>query len=75
MSGEQFFLLNVARRLISANVPVLAYLIFTICVLGTLFLWMIRDHQEDEKAYLRNALIVASAFMVLLAPQDRKSVV
>jgi len=68
VSGEQFFLLNVARRLISANVPVLAYLIFTICVLGTLFLWMIRDHQEDEKAYLRNALIVASAFMVLLAP-------
>jgi hypothetical protein len=68
LSGDQFFLLTVARRLFSANVPASAYLISIVAVLGVLSLWLMRDQQGDDIRYLRNALIIASAFMVLLAP-------
>jgi len=68
MSGEQFFLLTVARQLFSRNVPASAYLIFTIAVLGVLSLWMMRAQRSDEINYFRNGLIMSSAFMVLLAP-------
>ncbi len=68
VSGDQFFLLNVARRLFSANVPASAYLIFTVAVLGILSLWLMRNHRGDDSRYMRNGLIMASAFMVLLAP-------
>ena len=68
VSGDQFFLLNVARRLFSAKVPASAYLIFTVAVLGILSLWLMRDHRGDDSRYMRNGLIMASAFMVLLAP-------
>ncbi|HJX92065.1 MAG TPA: glycosyltransferase 87 family protein [Pyrinomonadaceae bacterium] len=68
VSGEQFFLLTVARRLFSANVPASAYLICTVAGLGVLSLWLMRNQRSDEIRYLRSGLIVASAFMVLLAP-------
>jgi hypothetical protein len=68
MSGEQFFLLTVARHLFSANLPASTYLIFTIVVLGVLSLWMMRAQRSDEINYFRNCLIMASAFIVLLAP-------
>jgi hypothetical protein len=68
VSGEQFFLLTVARRLFSANVPAPAYLISTVAVLGGLSLWLMRNQRSDDIRYLRNGLILASAFMVLLAP-------
>ena len=68
VNGDQFFLLTVARRLLSANVPASAYLISTVVVLGVLSLWMMRDQRGDDIRYLRNGLIIASAFMVLLAP-------
>jgi hypothetical protein len=67
VTGNQFFLLTVARRLFSTNVPTSAYLIFTVVVLGVLSLWLMRD-QSDNLRYLRKGLIIASAFMVLLAP-------
>jgi alpha-1,6-mannosyltransferase len=68
VSGDQFFLLTVARRLFSANVPASAYLISSIAVFGVLSLWLMRDQRADDIRYLRNSLIIASAFMVLLAP-------
>lgn len=68
VSGEQFFLLTVARRLFSANVPASAYLISTVAVLSILSLWLMRDQRGDDVRYLRNGLIIACAFMVLLAP-------
>jgi len=67
VSGDQFFLLNVARRLFSANVPAFAYLIFTVAVLGILSLWLMRQRVDDSR-FMKNALIIASVFMVLLAP-------
>jgi hypothetical protein len=65
VNGEQFFLLTVARRLFS--VPSSIYVVFAIVVLGLLSVWLMRDRQSDEH-YLRNSLIVASVFMVLLTP-------
>ncbi|MFZ0060955.1 MAG: glycosyltransferase family 87 protein [Pyrinomonadaceae bacterium] len=68
VSGDQFFLLNVARRLFSTNVPASAYLISSVAVLAVLSLWMMRAQQSDDGRYIRNGLIIASVFMVLLAP-------
>lgn len=69
MSGEQFFLLTVARRLLSVNVPVSAYVIFAMAVLGALSLWVVmRAERGDDRRYLRNGLLLASVFMLLLAP-------
>jgi alpha-1,6-mannosyltransferase len=64
VSGEQFFLLGVARRLFNAPVPSWSYLIFVVVVLGSLSVWMMRD----QESYLRNSLIIASVFMLLLTP-------
>ena len=68
VSGEQFFLLALARRFLNANLPVLAYLIFVIAVLATLSFWLMQNQRSDGPRYLRNGLIMASLFMVLLAP-------
>ena len=68
MSGEQFFLLTVARRLFSANLPASGYLIFTVAVLAILSLWLMWDQRSNEIRYLRSGLILASTFLVLLAP-------
>ena len=68
ISGEQFFLLTVARRLLTAPVPGSAFLIFALAVLGMLSVWLMRNQRSDDLRYLRNGLIITSAFMVLLAP-------
>ena len=68
VSGEQFFLLTATRKLLNAQVPSLAYLIFSFAVLGMLSVWLMRKQRGDDICYLRNALVVACVFMVLLAP-------
>jgi len=68
VSGEQFFLLTVVRRLFSVHVPAFAYLIFSVAVLGILSFWFLRDQRNGNVRYLRNCLIIASVFVFLLAP-------
>ena len=68
VSGEQFFLLTLARQSLHAHVPTSAYLIFALIVLGILSVWLMRDQEGDDLRYLRNGLIIASVFMLLLAP-------
>lgn len=68
LSGEQYYLLTVARRLLGPQVPASAYLIFAIVVLAALSLWMLRDEHRDEMSYLRNGLIIASVLILLFAP-------
>ena len=68
VSGEQFFLLTVTRQLLNAQVPTLAYLIFSVGVLGILSVWLMQRQRGDDIRYLRNALVIASVFMLLLAP-------
>lgn len=68
VSGDQFFLLTVARQFLNAQVPTSAYFVFVIAVLGVLSLCLMQDRSGNETRYLRNGLIIASVFMVLLAP-------
>jgi hypothetical protein len=68
VSGEQYFLLAVVRRVFSAQVPTSAYLIFAVALLGVVSVWVMRGRSSDELRYLRNALIVASLFILLVAP-------
>lgn len=68
VSGEQFFLLTVARELFHLPVPTVAYLTFALLVLGTLSVMLMRSQEGSGITFLRNGLIISSAFMVLLAP-------
>ena len=67
LTGEQYFLLALARQVFHVNVPTVGYFIFVIAVLGALSLWMIRERSDDTQ-YLRNGLLIASVFLLLLAP-------
>lgn len=67
VSGEQFFLLAFAR-LLGAGIPVSAYVILVVTVLGAVAVWMMRNKPGDDLRYLRNGLIIACVFMILLAP-------
>ena len=68
VSGDQFYLLTVARRLLNAHVPTWAYLIFAVALLSILSVWSIRDQLTGDIGYLRNSLIIAAVFMLLIAP-------
>ncbi len=69
VSGDQFFLLVAARQLFNALVPTSVYLVLAVAVLGTLSLWVMKKNQQGSNiGYLRNAVLIASVFMVLLAP-------
>jgi alpha-1,6-mannosyltransferase len=68
VSGDQFLLLTVARHFLKAEVPTLAYLTFAVAVLAVLSVWLMQNQRRDDTSYLRNALMIASVFMVLLTP-------
>jgi hypothetical protein len=68
VSGDQFFILTVARQFLNAHLPTSAYLVFVIALFATLSLWLMQHQGDDDARYLRNSLIIASVFMVLLAP-------
>jgi hypothetical protein len=68
VSGEQYFLLAVVRRVLGAQVPSPLYVIFAVAVLGLVSVWVMRDRSNDELRYVRNSLIVASLFILLVAP-------
>jgi len=68
VSGEQFFLLALARQLLHAHLPTSVYLVFVSAVLGALSLWLMQFQRSDDLRYLRNGLLIASVFLVLLAP-------
>jgi alpha-1,6-mannosyltransferase len=67
LTGDQYFLLALARQVFHVNVPTAAYFIFVIAVLSALSLWMTRERSDDTQ-YLRNGLLIASVFLLLLAP-------
>ncbi len=68
INGDQYFLLALARQVLNANVPAVAYFIFVAAVLGILSLWMMQHERTDDTRYLRNSLVIASVFMVFQAP-------
>jgi hypothetical protein len=68
INGDQYFLLALARQVLNANMPTLAYFVFVAAVLGILSLWMMQHRRGDDTRYLRNSLVIASVFMVFQAP-------
>ena len=68
LSGEQYYLLTVARKLIGPQGPASAYLIFAVVVLGALSLWLIRKDESDDRDYVRKSLIIASVLILFFAP-------
>ena len=69
-SGSRFFLLAVVRRLFGEpNVPSAAYMAFAGLVLSALALWCLFKREEEGGYYLKRALVLASAFTILLSPR------
>jgi hypothetical protein len=68
LSGDQYFLLALARQVLNTNVPTVTSFIFAAAVLGILSLWMMRNDHGNETRYLRNGLLIAALFMVFQAP-------
>lgn len=67
ISGEQFYLLSLARRLFGANVPAAAFIIFALMLLSVIAAWTLgRDRGGDS--YLKHAALLATALTVLFAP-------
>lgn len=69
LSGEQFFLLAAVRRLpLGFHIPTSVFLIFAILILALLTVWTWQKQTAGNENYVANALLIATAFTVLLSP-------
>ena len=69
LSGEQFFLLDAVRRLpLGFQIPTSVFVVFAILILALLAVWMLRKQTGGHENYVANALLIATAFTVLLSP-------
>ncbi|HEV2912911.1 MAG TPA: glycosyltransferase 87 family protein [Pyrinomonadaceae bacterium] len=69
-SGSRFFLLALARRAFGESfVPSAVYMIFAGLVLSVLALWCLFRREDSTRSYLVRALVLASAFTILLSPR------
>lgn len=67
ISGEQFYVLSLARKLLAANVPTAAFIIFAFVLMSASAVWvLLRDRGGDS--YLKRAALLATAITVLFAP-------
>ncbi|HAF16697.1 MAG TPA: hypothetical protein DCK93_06350 [Blastocatellia bacterium] len=69
LSGEQFFLLAAVRRLpLGFHIPTSVFVVFAILILALLTVWMLRRQTAAHENYVAKALLIATAFTVLLSP-------
>jgi alpha-1,6-mannosyltransferase len=69
LSGEQFFLLAAVRRLpLGFQIPTSVFVVFAILILALLTVCMWRKQTAGHENYVANALLIATAFTVLLSP-------
>jgi len=67
VSGEQFYVLNLTRRLFGEGVPLFVFVIFGMLVMSAIVAWTIlRKTQSEDK--LRSAMVLATTTTVLFAP-------
>ena len=67
VSGEQFYLLSLTRKLFGANVPTAAILIFALVFMSAIAVWvLLRGKSRDS--YVKRAALLATATAVLFAP-------
>jgi hypothetical protein len=67
ISGEQFYLLSLARKLSGADVPLMMYVIAVIFVVGLITAWLIVRSSRSEDN-LKAAMVLATSTTVLFAP-------
>jgi hypothetical protein len=65
ISGQQFYALSLVRNLFGLELPSIAYLVFTVLVMGAIGLWVLLKQNEDT---LKHGMILATAATVLFAP-------
>jgi hypothetical protein len=69
VSGEHFFILGAARKLLAgSNIPTSAFIIFACLVLVALAVWIWRKEEPEGGSYVTKGLIMATVFSILLAP-------
>src|SRR5260221_7237072 len=68
VSGEQFFILGLADRLLGVKLPNAIFLSFAGAVLLGLALWSVFKSGDDNGGYLKRSLLLCTAFMVFFAP-------
>ncbi len=69
VSGEHFFILGLANRLLGGvKLPNIIFISFACLVLLGLSLWIIFTRELDDHSYLKRSLVLGTAFMVLFAP-------
>jgi hypothetical protein len=67
VSGEQFYLLSLGRKLFGSGLPSMAFLIFAAVVTGVIVCWvMLRKTRSED--YLKLAMVLATTITVLFAP-------
>lgn len=67
VSGQQFYLLHVVRKLLGPDLPSKIYLIGATLVMGAIAYWAIQRNRRNEDN-LKPALVLATATTVLFAP-------
>jgi alpha-1,6-mannosyltransferase len=67
-SGERFFILALARKVIAAGVPNSVYTLLGLGLLCFIAAWSLRKGERSDTGFLAASCILASAFTVLLAP-------
>lgn len=67
VSGEQFYVLSLARRLFGDGVPSIAFVIFAAIVVGAIAGWTILRKTQSEDN-LKPAVLLATTTTVLFAP-------
>ena len=67
LSGEQFYLLSLARKLLGANVPTAAFIIFALVLMSAMAVWAL-SRRGGRDSYVTPAAVLATATAVLFAP-------
>ena len=68
-SGEQFYILSVARRLLhSASIPNAAFLIFALITVIGVAAWSVFKEKRKAGSYISQACVLATLVIVLFAP-------
>ena len=67
LTGSQFYVLSLARKLIGANVPTASFIIFAVVLIGAIAAWaLFREQKRDSD--LINAALLATSVTVIFAP-------
>jgi alpha-1,6-mannosyltransferase len=68
-SGQRFFILALARRIIDSDIPNSVYLVFSLTVLVMVAAWCLYRRAATTQAYVSSAFALAITFTALLAPR------